>query len=284
MKRICTEPEELDKNLRTLKSTLVSRGYNENHIDDQLEKVQNIERIATLDYKEKSNELQKIPFVTNFNKHNPNIREIIDKNWHLLQLDETTGKAFAQKPIIAYRRNKNLRDLLGQTTISNNLVKRPKARLLGKCKPCKPNRNKLCCKQLISTNKVMSTVTKRSHNIYDNTNCKTSYLIYVMQCMKCNIQYVGKSEPAFEIRLNNHRADAYNTDSENKTIIPACKHFHQTDHDFNRDARFVLVEKVKDPHLSKQDKRTLLLQRENFWITLLDTLKPKGFNIKLNKV
>ena len=240
--------------------------------------------MSTLQYKEKSKEPPRIPFVTTFNKQNPNIRKIIEKNWHLLKLDETTANAFTETPIIAYRRNKNLRDLLGQTTISNNMVKRPQKRSIGKCQPCKPNRSNLCCKQLISTNRITSTVTKKSYNIYDNTNCKTSYLIYVMQCMKCNIQYVGKSEPTFEIRLNNHRTDAYNIDNDRKIIIPACKHFHRTDHDFNRDARFTIVEKIKDTKLSKEDKRTLLLKRENFWITLLNTLKPKGFNIKLNKV
>ena len=281
MKRICSENDELISNLSQLKSTLISRGYNEDHINDQFDKVNTIDRETTLRYKEKSHKLMKTPFITTFNKQNPNIKQIIDKNWNLLKLDKQTAKAFIDKPIIAYRRNKNLRDILGQTTISNNKVKKPQGRPIGYCHPCKPNLKNLCCKQLNNTNKITSSKTKTSYTIRHNSTCKSSHLIYVMHCTKCNIQYVGKSEPTFEIRLNNHRTDAYNPNA-NKTIIPACKHFHADDHDFNRDAKFTIVETIQDKNLPNKEKRSLLLKRENFWILLLKTLKPDGLNISLN--
>ena len=104
-----------------------------------------------------------------------------------------------------------------------------------------------------------------------------------MECIKCRIQYVGKSEPPFEIRINGHRSDATNP-TLGKKIIPASKHFHDQHHNFNRDAKFTIVEQIQDQRKTKEEKRQLLLKRENIWITNLGTLKPRGFNIKLNKV
>ena len=36
---------------------------------------------------------------------------------------------------------------------------------------------------------------------------KTENAIYMMECIICNLQYVGKNETPFNIRLNNHRKD-----------------------------------------------------------------------------
>ena len=45
-------------------------------------------------------------------------------NWHLLKINNEIYKVFTEKPIIAYRRNKNIQDLIGSNTIENNKVKR----------------------------------------------------------------------------------------------------------------------------------------------------------------
>ena len=36
---------------------------------------------------------------------------------------------------------------------------------------------------------------------------KSNYVIYLLKCLLSKIQYVGKSEIPFHIRLNNHRKD-----------------------------------------------------------------------------
>ena len=41
-----------------------------------------------------------------------------------------------------------------------------------------------------------------------------------MECILCKIQYVGKSETPFNLRLDNHRKDV-----NNLKAIPACNHF-----------------------------------------------------------
>ena len=49
-------------------------------------------------------------------------------------------------------------------------------------------------------------------------------------------------------------------------------------HTFNRDASFIIIEQIRNCTLSRETKKNLLKQRENFWILKLETLKPKSLN------
>ena len=54
-----------------------------------------------------------------------------------------------------------------------------------------------------------------------------------MECVLCKVQYVGKVEIAFNIRLYNHMKDVSNPKS-----IPANLHFRKPGHSFNLYAKF----------------------------------------------
>ena len=66
----------------------------------------------------------------------------------------------------------------------------------------------------------MSQQTKRTFNIFHKLTCKSQYAIYLMEYILCKIQYVGKSENPFNLRLNNYRKDA-----NNPKAIPVCNNF-----------------------------------------------------------
>ena len=94
------------------------------------------------------------------------------------------------------------------------------------------------------------------------------------------IQYVGKAETAFNIRLNNHRKDVNNPKS-----IPAKFHLRKPEHSFNLHAKFTLIEELSNTHTT--DKETLKFQlkrREDFWIQKLEMLTPKELNQELNNL
>ena len=59
-------------------------------------------------------------FSTACNKKLPNIRQCFDENWHLLSINPLVLKVFKDKPVIAYRRNDNLRKLIGQNKLSGD--------------------------------------------------------------------------------------------------------------------------------------------------------------------
>ena len=64
-----------------------------------------------------------IPLIMIYNQTLTNIRKILSENLSWLEINNSRLKhVFKEKPIIAYRRNKNSRDMIGGTTIKNNKV------------------------------------------------------------------------------------------------------------------------------------------------------------------
>ena len=114
--------------------------------------------------------------------------------------------------------------------------------------PCHrtPKTGNLCCKQVKHTSKFSSTVTKRTYNIYNKLNCKSSYLVYLMECTLCKRQYASKSETTFNIRLNNHRKDVHKTNTPE-----ADQHFRLPHHNFNRQAKFTLIKRLNNTELDR---------------------------------
>ena len=59
---------------------------------------------------------------TTYNRYLPNISKVITKNWNILQISPTPQKVFDKKPIITYKRNKNLGELIGGHTLQGGKV------------------------------------------------------------------------------------------------------------------------------------------------------------------
>ena len=99
-----------------------------------------------------------------------------------------------------------------------------------------------------------------------------------MECALCKIQYVGKAETAFNIRLNNHRKDVNNPKS-----IPADFHFRKTGHSFNLHAKFTLIKQLSNIQTTHKETLKFRLKcREDFWIQKFETLTPKMLNQEPN--
>ena len=179
---------------------------------------------------------------------------------------------------MCYKRNRNLRDLIGQTKISQNKVVRKKELNRGRCSPCNGRSDCMCCNHIINTTFFTSRTGER-YDIRHRTNFRTKNAIYLGLCLKCNEeQYVGKVESqGTNRRVNKHRNDVTRPDA-----ISIDRHFNQPGHSFNRDFRIVVIEEITKKNLTTEQMRNLLLKREDFWIQKLGTLHPRGFNDKLN--
>ena len=60
-----------------------------------------------------------------------------------------------------------------------------------------------------------------------------------MKCISCKIQYIGKSETTFNLKLNNHMID-----TKKPISILACKHFQKPGHNFKKHAKFIIIDKL----------------------------------------
>ena len=147
LKKICSETSELNKHLNELKESFINRGYKEHFLTDQFNRISEVTREALLTSKQKIANKPRIPLVLKFNRTLPNIKKVIDEHWHLLQINPKLKNAFQGKPIIAYKRNRNLKEIIGSNKILNNKVirkkKAEKKHLF--CSPCYTRCDNRCC-------------------------------------------------------------------------------------------------------------------------------------------
>ena len=173
---------------------------------------------------------------------------------------------------MAFKRNKNLRYIIGGNKVFyNNKILNVNKFNKGKCQPCFTRSINLCCKQLKTCSTFQSVFHKCKFLIRHNVTCKSSCVIYLMECSLCEkSQYVRKSEYNLNLKINTHRNDVCRTDG------PPCNEHCQTPgHNFNVHAKFTIIEQVCKKSLSKLKIHSLSEHREDFWIFKLQTLSPQ---------
>ena len=277
IKRICTSEEDYGSATTALKEQFKARGYKDTLIDEAIQRASEMDRKVLLQPKTKDKKKTPLTLVTTYNKSLPNLKHIIESNWNVLRINRSISSKFEQKPLIAYRRNPNLHQLIGGHKIEKGKVVKRSLKSGGKCTPCNASKCK-CCKQLKSTDVFKNRHNNKEYKILHRVNCKSKNVIYLLECMKCKARaYVGKSEIPMNLRTNGHRSDAKKTDK-----LAVDTHFLEPGHDFNRDAKFTIIEQITKTDLSGTLLTNLLLRREDFWMRKLRTIEPHGFNTGLN--
>ena len=273
IKRICSLQQEFLNQTAKMIHQFQKRGYYRSLIKQQINKA-NLQEREQLFKEKKKETATNILLSLKYNRTLPKIKEIVMKHWHLLHIKPNLAEIFQNPPILAFRRNKNLRDIIGTKLIENCKVKRKfKNKIQGKCTPCLANNRTLCCKQIVHTTTFRSNQTNRIFHIYHNLNCKSKCVIYLLECTKCKMQYVGKVETEFNIRLNNHRIYVWKPDA-----IPTSCNFSGKNHNFNTHAKFILIEQIRHVDIDTEKIKERLKKRENFWILTLEKITPKGLN------
>ena len=175
---------------------------------------------------------------------------------------------------MAYRRPLSLQDRLVSTrfnTVNNTLVPRG-------CEACgKPKCS--WCKGINKTTTFTSSNNNKTFKIFHSVNCQSSWVIYIIECNICNLQYIGKSETAFNLRLNNHR-------NHIKKGISSCElteHFlhNKRTHNFDNNVIITIIEQIRKDNISNEQKKDLLRHREIFWQKKLNSMQPNGLNKRI---
>ena len=97
----------------------MEKGYKENIVRNHTEKVDNLESVTLLN---KTNAVRKnvTQFSVAYSPTLPNIRELTNKHWHILNINNTVANVFKATPFVAYRKNTSLRQIIDTDTISHN--------------------------------------------------------------------------------------------------------------------------------------------------------------------
>lgn len=143
------------------------------------------------------------------------------------------------------------------------------------------SRSCLSCPLLANgTSSNISTITNKRFaiktcNNVSNITCATSGVIYLIQCKKCRVQYIGMTRQTLRQRLGQHRRKIQQGDTS--TFL--YDHFALPNHSVN-DVSVSVIEFVTDIKTSDADE--LLRQRENFWIRTFCTAYPYGLNDRID--
>ena len=256
--RICSNPADFAKRLEELRQDLLSRNYHPKIIDDAFEKIKKITRIDALEKVQKNKE-RKTPLITTYHPAMPPISTIMKKHWKVMIEDDPKMKRFhPNPPIVAYKRSKNLRDMLIRAKIN---TKRKSQRKINGFFRCGRKFFKMCilCAN-IPTEGFKShncNKTKKTYKINMPVTCTTESVIYKISCKRCvDFVYIGETKRQFCERFADHRGYV-----KRKELEQVCgKHFNLKNHKYE-DMIPTIIEQVRPTN-----DEALRLRREKYWI------------------
>ena len=194
-----------------------------------------------------------------YSKALPNIHKITQENMKLLHKSKEMKKIFPNPPLIAYKRDKNLKDILVHHKHNKQFY--PEKQGSFKCQ----NNCKLC--EIMIESKEFKSKDNISYKINQEINCHTKNVIYGITCDKCEqIVYVGETKTELYTRIQNHLSTVRHNKDE-----PVPNHFNTEGHTIDN-FKMIGIEKIK------QDNTDMRRIRESFWIKKLKTTIPEGLN------
>ena len=129
----------------------------------------------------------------------------------------------------------------------------------GKYSPSKSRIQSLFCLQVQNTHSFCRQQNGRIFTIFHQVDCKSDFVIYLLERQKCHIQFVSKVETDFKGETITVRIYIY-IYIYNTNAIPLSRHFAMKDHISNRNASFIITQQICKSNLSRVKK--LLKQRE----------------------
>ena len=261
--RICTKYENRVKRLEQLKVLLLERGYPHHVIDPSINRALKIPRTQALIKVNKSETDKRPVFAVKYDPRLPPIGPIMNKHWRAMVCqDEYLREVFKSPPLTAFKRQKNIKD---------NLI-RAKVAMPSQTRPIRNNPGMKRCGKwctacpYVKEGKTIKINSKKNWNINKNVNCETRNIVYIIECQKCKINYVGESKRSLKERLADHRSYV------NREMINTATgaHFLKPGHNLSH-LQISIVEKQKNSDDSYRK------EREKYFINLFNSFY-RGMN------
>lgn len=260
IKRICSNQGDFKRHCEKLVVHLRRRGFKLGLIKEGIRKASLMKREDLLAPKEDSPKDERMIFSTTYNPMVPDLREKIHNLQHILHSTEKCKKLFPHPPLVAYRRNRSLNDLLvsrrlppdtevypasvpNTTTIDKNnkvceecgltfssgrgktihytkMHSKQQTHASVGFSPCGDKRCNTCTLGTFGTS-IPITSTGSTYTIKHHLTCKSSNVVYCVTCKKCRDQYIGETDQELHARQRGHLSDI----RTNKQGIPYVEHF-----------------------------------------------------------
>ena len=300
--RICSDPTDLDLELKILESYFLKRHYKPDLVSREIQRAKTNTLQLTSRPPTTLTGVQTIPLIVTYHKNIPNLSKIIHQCIHETTEDfpELENIIQGAKLLTAYKKPPNLRDLLVTADITARprpMVSSSRVRATLSCSSCCFSRqftttdphtletqfqalsdlirqqlrprgcNKPCNNRRCKSCPRLHTDPNFLHNtprIYplSTANCASPHIIYSLTCTHCNLHYVGLTSRNLKERMSAHR---YHIKNPNSILH---NHLHAA-----CPTRYRIA-------ILAAPQRHLLETMESLYIWLLDTIHPKGLNAK----
>ena len=200
---------------------------------------------------------ERIPFTLTFHPNNLAARNVVLRNFKILQSDPETAPIFPNPPLVSFKRDRNLRNSLVRSSLPPNL------------EPGTFN----CSRKVCNTCPFINSKThirgpNGSYQVNDHFDCTTSNIIYCITCTLCNKLYIGESGRKLGDRFREHLLDVKNKGSD--LSKPVARHFNLPGHSHEHMEICGIY-----LHLGNNETRK---RKEQRLIFKLGTLAPNGIN------
>lgn len=201
LRRICSDDGDFKRQCLTMKEFLLGKLYPSNLVDRAMNKVFLITREQSLRQVKKDND-KILPFVMTFGETAKGVIQQIRKLYEsIVPHDPELKDVLPAAPLAAYRRPKNLRDLLVRASLKKQGRNPRQVHANPGSVPCN-SKKCLTCKHVILTNEVKGP--HGSQKILDQFNCKSRCVIYAITCAKCSAVYIGQTQRRLHERFREH--------------------------------------------------------------------------------
>ena len=186
LRTICTYDKDFQDNAEKLVAYYTQRGYPEKALRKHYSRAAKYNQAELLEVIPR-NPIDTPVMVTNYNPCNPNIKNIIHKNFNIITNSSDCGQLFTNKPIVGFRRLPNLKDMLTKASLiyppvqKTTLTPTPSiCTRLGKCTYCP------MMKKLSTVNCSFTRKSFKPQDLPKHTTCEITNVIYLITCTKCH--------------------------------------------------------------------------------------------------
>ena len=273
IRRICSDDKSFLKHCIEKGKHFTRRKYPSDLIIRAFREALKVQRSKLLENNANQKETQANILVTTFHPESNVLKGVVAKNWDILGRSCSTREIHSKNVLTAYRRPKNLKDLLVRAKLPKA---KPNTEPTPTLTPCNPCNTRTCryCPKLNKSGRITCTASDRSYKTRYNCTCKSSNLIYCLSCKRCGIQYVGQTKNRLMDRFQDH----FYKIGHNKPNSEIAKHFNLPDHKGLEDVELCVLDFIHADPVGRKSKYLRDLIEFN-WIQRLHTNAPTGLNV-----
>ena len=193
------------------------RGYPLASLEQDLRRVTTIGRPDALTGAEREDtNVDRVPLVMTYHPFNAHIKRYLLQNFRILSTNQQTQDIFPQPPVVAYKRDLSLRDILVHSTDSSS-TEQPGSHACQRpwCQTCE------FITPLTDIRGLKSTFTIRDH-----FTCTSENLVYCISCRRYTHIYIGETGRSLRSRIGEHLRSVRN----NTPGFPVVQHFNSAGH------------------------------------------------------